>query len=229
MPEEGRGIAHRLIKPNRVEFVAKIIVSTDVAARAGLGVGPSEMEQPVDHALVEHGPCRLVQRFAVLQVKAQDGSDVTAFDITRHVAFGKADGAAADSTPDWPEILELQIAGGAGFGVSDLVHPSGRQCEGNAAGDITGQEFPPQCGDGVTEEAFPGLQGFGCHGLVVTSGRKSTLWLGPRGLGLRVKPFHHSRNACKWMAPITLRVRNGTIRKERSSALSSRKARVPLT
>ena len=151
MPEEGRGIAHRLIKPNRVEFVAKIIVSTDVAARAGLGVGPSEMEQPVDHALVEHGPCRLVQRFAVLQVKAQDGRDVTAFDITRHVAFGKADGAAADSTPDWPEILELQIAGGAGFGVSDPVHLSGRQCEGNAAGDITGQEFPPQCGDGVTE------------------------------------------------------------------------------
>src|ERR1700691_839034 len=40
------------------------------------------------------------------------------------------------------------------------------------------------------------------------------------GRGLRAKPFHHIRNACQWIAPITFKVRNGMRRRSRNKAAS---------
>ena len=131
-PEQGRGIGHRIVQPEPVEIVAKIIVVRDVLlglpARIGL--------QPEAHTFVGSHQAdagkAVIDRVIVFVDEIHEGLQVGRGPRTVKIGFGKPKIAFAKQAREHIGIMHGHRRDGAGLGPFGAEHTPVRQCHVNA-------------------------------------------------------------------------------------------------
>jgi len=125
------GVGHRFVEPERVEFVAEVIVLGDVFAGGFDGVGAFEVAEPVDHfeevdaGEFTRGAVGSLKGFHVEDEPRDDGADIGGVPNTISVGFAHADvsvvGAAFEK---FFLVMNFNDGGDFAFWVAELASVS---------------------------------------------------------------------------------------------------------
>ena len=107
--EEGRGIGHRIVKPQAVEIIAQIIVIADVLSGLRLGI----RLQPEAHPLVSphkaHAGIPVIDAFVVFVDQVHEGLQIRRGPPAFQIGIAKAKIALADQTRKGVRVVDMNL------------------------------------------------------------------------------------------------------------------------
>ncbi len=167
---ERRGIGHALVKPQRIEIVADIVMRLDVARRSRDRIAPHQ--RIVDHKaepVEEIAVGEILQMVDIEQEQADQCLDIVGLPAARDIFLAEPDIAARHDPAQHVPVMDLEMGAGAGpfaardrdFAIGrDEFEPSGFQPRKRLAPAFLhkgrrnqSHPFPPENGKSITAAA----------------------------------------------------------------------------